>query len=99
MNKILAIVIMALVTYLPRAIPVAFIKRKITNRFIRSFLHYIPYAVLACMTFPGIFYCCSNMYLALIGTTVALILSLCNQKLYVVALVSVLAIFGFSFLF
>ena len=49
-----ATAVMALVTYLPRMLPMAVIKRKIQNRFIRSFLTYVPYAVLAAMTFPAI---------------------------------------------
>ena len=40
-------------TYLIRAIPFAALQKKITNKFIRSFLYYIPYAVLAAMTFPA----------------------------------------------
>ena len=44
------------VTYLVRAVPLVLIKKKITNRFLRSFLYYIPYAVLAVMTVPAMFY-------------------------------------------
>lgn len=51
-----ATAVMALVTYLPRMLPMAVIKRKIQNRFIRSFLTYVPYAVLSAMTFPAILY-------------------------------------------
>ena len=43
---------MALVTYLVRAVPLVLIKRKIENRFVLSFLHYMPYAVLSVMTVP-----------------------------------------------
>ena len=44
------IFIMALVTYIPRMVPLVFMKRKIENRFVKSFLQYVPYAVLAAMT-------------------------------------------------
>ena len=48
------IFIMAAVTYAIRVIPLAFIRREIKNKFIRSFLYYVPYVTLAVMTFPAI---------------------------------------------
>ena len=48
------LLVMALVTYLIRVIPLVMIKKKITNRFFRSFLCYVPYTVLSAMTFPAI---------------------------------------------
>ena len=48
--------IMFAVTYLVRVLPLVVFKKKITNRFVRSFLTYIPYAVLAAMTFPAVFF-------------------------------------------
>ena len=58
----LYLLILAGSTYLIRVIPFVAIKNKINNRFIRSFLAYIPYAVLTAMTIPAVFYatnwCC-----------------------------------------
>ncbi len=85
--------ILFLVTYIPRALPLALFKRKIENRYIRSFLFYVPYAVLAAMTFPFIFYFIPEWWIALIGTIVALTLAFFRQKLIVVALASVLVVF------
>jgi branched-subunit amino acid transport protein len=48
------IFIMFAVTYLVRVLPLTLIRRKIKNRFIRSFLYYVPYVTLAVMTFPAI---------------------------------------------
>ena len=45
--------VMAGVTYLIRAIPFVLCKGEVKNVFIRSFLTYVPYAVLGAMTFPG----------------------------------------------
>ena len=39
--------VMAGVTYLIRMLPLAAIRGKIKSRFLQSFLHYVPYAVLA----------------------------------------------------
>ena len=49
------ILVMAGITYLIRMLPMVLIKKKITNRFVLSFLHYIPYTVLSVMTVPAIF--------------------------------------------
>ena len=53
-NPWLYILTMALVTYLIRVAPLVLIRREITNRTIRSFLYYVPYATLSVMTFPAI---------------------------------------------
>ena len=48
-------------TYLIRAIPFALMQKKVTNKYIRSFLHYIPYAVLSAMTLPAALYATGNI--------------------------------------
>ena len=53
-NVNLYIAIMAGVTYLIRVLPLTLIRRPIKNRFIQSFLYYVPYVTLAVMTFPAI---------------------------------------------
>lgn len=90
--------VMCLVTYIPRALPITFFTKKIKSKFIKDFLYYVPYAVLSALTFPAVFYCVSNIYIALIGTITAIVLSLLDQKLIVVALVSVLVVFGLGFI-
>ena len=52
-----SILVMAVVTYLIRMLPMAIFRKKIKNRFIQSFLSYVPYSVLAAMTFPAVFGC------------------------------------------
>lgn len=48
--------IMAGITYLIRILPITLIQKQIKNRFIQSFLYYVPYVTLAVMTFPAIIY-------------------------------------------
>ena len=79
------LLVMAGVTYLVRMIPLILIKKKVTNRFIRSFLYYVPYSVLAVMTVPAIFSATSYLISAVIGFAVALILSYMEKSLIVVA--------------
>ncbi len=86
MSIVLYIAVMAGVTYLVRAIPFAFFSKKIKSRFFRSFLYYIPYAVLSAMTIPAIFYSTGSIITAVIGTVAALVLSYFGLPLIVVAL-------------
>lgn len=57
---LLSILIMALVTYLPRMLPLVLFRKTIENQFIKSFLAYVPYAVLGAMTFPSILFSTSG---------------------------------------
>ncbi len=54
MNNYIYIFIMALTTFIIRVLPLTLIRKKIENRFLRSFLYYVPYVTLAVMTFPAI---------------------------------------------
>ncbi|MBQ3155701.1 MAG: AzlD domain-containing protein [Clostridia bacterium] len=63
--------VMAGVTYLIRMLPLTVFRREIKSVFIRSFLHYVPYAVLAAMTIPGIFSSTGDIRTALAGLAVA----------------------------
>jgi branched-subunit amino acid transport protein len=97
-KMLLLVLVMALVTYLIRMIPLVFFRKKIKSKYIRSVLYYIPYAVLSAMTFPYIFYSTGNIYTALIGTVVALIASLTKRSLIVVAVLACLAVLGAGFI-
>lgn len=80
------ILVMAGVTYLIRMIPFTFFRKKIKSGFFRSFLYYIPYAVLSAMTLPAIFYSTGNMVTAAAGTIAAVVLAYFDLPLIVVAL-------------
>ena len=87
------LLVMALVTYLVRAVPFVVFRNKIKNRFIRSFLYYIPYAVLAAMTIPAIFTSTGNVYSAIVGLAAALVMAFFEKGLVTVALTSCAAVF------
>lgn len=91
MKTAVYIVVMAAVTYIIRMIPFTFFNKKIKSKFIRSFLHYIPYAVLSAMTIPGIFYCTGSFSTAIVGTITAIVLAFFDLPLIVVALAASLA--------
>lgn len=85
------ILIMALVTYLIRMLPITLFQKEITNKYFRSFLYYVPYAVLGSMTFPAIFTATSNIASSLFGTITALILAYKEKSLITVAVFACIA--------
>lgn len=85
MKTWLYIAVMALVTYLIRALPLTVFHKKIQNRWVRSFLCYVPYACLSAMTFPAIFYATQSLWSAAAGVAVALVLAYFGRSLIVVA--------------
>ena len=72
-------------TYLIRALPFALVKKTIKNTFVRSFLHYIPYAVLGAMTFPAVIYSTGNIASGFVGLIVGGILAYKGKSLTLVA--------------
>ncbi len=89
---------MSAVTYLIRAIPLVFVRKRIENRFIRSFLYYIPNAILAAMTIPAIFYATENTIYAACGFSAALILAYRRKPLLTVAAAACLTVFAVEML-
>lgn len=99
MSIAIYIAVMAVVTYLIRMLPFTLFRKKINSRFIRSFLYYIPYAVLAAMTIPAIFYSTGNVLTSVIGAAVAVILAYFKLPLIVVALAASAAALLAGFVF
>ena len=97
-NPYIYIFIMAGVSYLIRVLPLTLIRREIKNRFIRSFLYYVPYAVLGAMTFPAVFSATGSWFSALAGTLAALVLGWMEKGLLTVAAVACAVAFAAGFL-
>ena len=89
----LYIILMAVVTYIIRALPLTLIRREIKSRFIKSFLHYVPYATLAAMTFPAILSATDYLVSSVVGFAIALLLAFNKKSLLTVAGVSCMAAF------
>lgn len=75
-------------TYLIRAVPFVAVKKSITNRHVRSFLTYIPYAVLGAMTFPAVIYSTGNIASGVAGLVAGVIFAFLGKSLTTVALAS-----------
>ena len=84
---------MAITTYLIRVLPLTLFRKPIRSRFIRSFLHYVPYACLTAMTFPAILTSTASVISGGAALIVAVWLALRDKSLLVVALGSSAAVF------
>ncbi len=87
------LLVMALVTYLVRMLPLVLVKKRIKNKFLLSFLHYIPYAVLSAMTIPAIFYSTGDCVSAGAGFLVAIALAFFEKSLLTVAVGACVMVF------
>lgn len=93
MYIIISILMMAGVTYMVRVLPVTLFQKPIKSLYIRSFLYYVPYAVLGAMTFPHILYSTQSSLSAAVGMGVALLLGYFEKSLTLVAVASVVAVY------
>jgi len=84
---------MALTTYLIRVLPLAVFRKPIRSRFVKSFLHYVPYACLTAMTFPAILYDTANMLSGAAALVVAILLAYRGKSLLTVSLASCATVF------
>ena len=95
---LLYIAAMAVTTYLIRAIPLTLMKKPIRSRFLRSFLHYVPYACLTAMTFPAILSSTATVLSGAAALVVAVVLALRKKPLIVVAVAASAAVLATEFL-
>ena len=92
-NMYLYLLIMAGVSYLVRVLPMTLIRRPIKNRFIRSFLYYVPYVTLSVMTFPAILESTDKPWISLVGFGAAMIMAYCRISLFMVSMGCCLLVF------
>ena len=90
---LICVALMAIVTYIPRVLPVTIFRKEIRSRFIRSFLDHTPYAVLGALTFPDVFFSTGHLYSAVGGTLVAVALGYKGKSLVVVAIAAIAAVY------
>ena len=93
MNLYVLIAVMALTTYLIRVLPLAIFRKPIKSRFLKSFLHYVPYACLTAMTFPAILYGTTYMISGIVALIIAVTLAFRGKSLLTVSLASCAAVF------
>ena len=94
MKALISVIVMAVVTYIPRVFPLVIFRRPINNIYIRSFLYYVPYAVLSALTFPSILWSTGSVITAAAGTLTAIFLAYLEQSLVVVAVAAILVVYA-----
>jgi branched-subunit amino acid transport protein len=92
-NVYVYIIIMAVVTYLIRVLPLTLVRKEIKNTYIRSFLYYVPYVTLAVMIFPAILDSTASVWSAGVGLLVAIVFSYKGASMVNVALLACLSVF------
>lgn len=98
-NVYIYIFIMAAVTYLIRVLPLTLIRREIKNRFLRSFLYYVPYVTLAVMTFPAILEATQTPISGLAALVCGIVLAWCGAGLLPVSVLCCAVVFVLELFF
>ncbi|RLL45477.1 AzlD domain-containing protein [Oceanobacillus piezotolerans] len=92
-NVYLYLLVMAMVTYLIRVLPLTLIRKEIKNTYVKSFLYYVPYVTLAVMIFPAILDATASPVSGLVGFVVAIIIAYYGKGLFTVSLFACLSVF------
>ena len=95
---ILLVVLMALVTYFPRMLPLVFLRDISLPPFFRSTLQFVPYAILGALIFPGALYSTGNLQTALAGIVGSVVLALLRLNLVFVVLGGIAMAYLWGFL-
>ena len=93
MSIYIYILTMAVTTYLIRVLPLTVFRKPIRSRFLKSFLHYVPYACLTAMTFPAILTSTESVFSGAAALVVAVILAFRGKSLLLVSVASCCAVF------
>ncbi len=96
MNRLkitLSLIIMILTVYSVRVLPLLFLRKNITNRFVRSFFHYVPYVTLAVMTFPAIILATQSVLSGVLALLVGLAAAWLIGDMFLVAILCCATVF------
>ena len=91
------IFVMFAVTYAIRVLPITLLRKPITNRFIKSFLYYVPYVTLALMTFPAILDATSSPVFGLVAFVAGILGAWFNGNLFITEICCCLIVLVLSF--
>ncbi|MBQ1544654.1 MAG: AzlD domain-containing protein [Clostridia bacterium] len=98
-NVYLYILVMFGVSYLVRVLPMTLIQKPIRNRFLKSFLFYVPYVTLAVMTFPAILDASGSMTAGILTLAAGAIAAFLGAGLFPTAVLCCVIVFLCSYLF
>lgn len=92
-NIYIYMLVMFGVTYTIRVLPLTLIQKEISNKFIKSFLYYVPYVTLAVMTFPAMIDATASPIAGAIAFILALVLAWFGAGLFQVSVLACIAVF------
>jgi len=92
-NVYVYLIIMILATNLIRVIPITLIRGRIKNRFIQSFLYYVPYVTLSVMTFPAIIEATQSPLAGVLALVLGIVAAMVGLGLFPVAVICCVAVF------
>ena len=92
-NPYIYIILMALTVFIIRVTPLTLLRKPIKNRFIKSFLYYVPYVTLAVMTFPAIIYSANTPFAGLLSLIIGIIAAYKDMGLFKVTVICCLVVF------
>jgi len=95
-NLVYIVIAMAVVTYLPRLIPFVFLSELKEKSFTQRFMKLIPYTALSALIFPSIITSTNSTYSALIGGSIAIVLSYLKINIVVVIILSIFSVIVFQ---
>ena len=84
-NVYIYILVMFAVLYGVRVLPLTLVRKPIKNRFVRSFLYYVPYITLAVRTFPAIVQATQSPIAGIAALAVGVVLAWLGLGLFPVA--------------
>ena len=96
-NNYIYIAVMALVSYAIRILPLTLIRKPIKNRFVQSFLYYVPYVTLAVMTFPAIVQATQSPVAGAVALVIGIAAAWCGASLFQVAVACCAVVFVLEF--
>ena len=87
------IFVMAAVSFIIRVLPVTLIRKQIKNKFIQSFLYYVPYVTLAVMTFPAIIDATRLPIAGIFALIIGIIAAWLGSSMFQVSVISCVIVF------
>ena len=96
-NTWIYLTLMILTTNLIRVIPITLIRGKIKNRFLKSFLYYVPYVTLAVMTFPAMVQATNSPIAGAVALILGVVAAWCGLGLFPVSILCCITVLVLEF--
>ncbi|WP_349409669.1 AzlD domain-containing protein [Pseudalkalibacillus sp. SCS-8] len=90
---------MAIVTYIPRMLPLVALNTESIPPFLRGVLKNVPFAILGALIFPGILTFNGDMWMGVVGAVTAFIAAYFGASLIVIVICSISVLSVLSLLF